>query len=65
MYHLNMTDNISFYSNPWEERYIPTEEEMEEERQRIIEWEKFQEQQFYQKLYEQEMKEEQEKKHLK
>jgi hypothetical protein len=52
-----MMDNISFYSHPWEERYIPTEEEMEEKRHQIIEWEKYQEDRYYQKLFENEMAE--------
>ncbi len=57
LYSLNMTQNFSFYSNPFEDKYIPTEEEMEQERLREIEWEKFQVEQYYQKLYDEEMKE--------
>ena len=52
-----MTHNFSFYTNPLEDKYIPTEEEMEQERLREIEWEKFQVEQYYQKLYNEEMKE--------
>jgi hypothetical protein len=57
-----MNDNFSFYSNPWEERYIPTEEAMEQERLQIIEWEKYQEEKFYQKWYEEEIKEQEKNK---
>jgi hypothetical protein len=52
-----MTHNFSFYSNPFEDKYIPTEEEMERERLLEIEWEEHQKEQYYQKLYDEEMKE--------
>ena len=52
-----MRQNFSFYSNPFEEKYIPTEEEMEHERLRVIEWEEHQKEQYYQKLCNEEMKE--------
>lgn len=49
MYTLNMTQNFSFYSNPWEDKYTPTEEEMERERLLEIEWEEHQKEQYYRK----------------
>ena len=55
-----MTHNFSFYSNPFEDKYIPTEEEMEQERLRVIEWEEHQKEQYYQKLYEKEFNNEKE-----
>lgn len=51
-----MMYNWSFYSNPLEERHIPTNEEMEQERLRVIEWEEHKKEQFYQKLSKEEMK---------
>lgn len=60
VYHLNMTHNFSFYSNPWEDKYTPTEEEMERERLLEIEWEEHQKEQYYQKLYEKEFNNEKE-----
>ncbi len=57
LYYLNMTQNFSFYSNPFEDKYIPTEEEMEQERLLEIEWEEHQKEQYYRKLYNEEMKE--------
>jgi hypothetical protein len=52
-----MTHNFSFYTNPLEDKYIPTEEEMERERLLEIEWEEHQKEQYYEKLYDEEMKE--------
>ena len=60
VYTLNMTQNFSFYSNPLEDKYIPTEEEMEQERLLEIEWEEYQKEQYYRKLYEKEFNNEKE-----
>ena len=60
VYTLNMTQNFSFYSNPFEDKYIPTEEEMERERLLEIEWEEHQKEQYYRKLYEKEFSKEKE-----
>jgi|LakMenEpi03Aug12_release.lakeMendotaPanAssembly.Ray.scaffolds.fasta_scaffold5343580_1 hypothetical protein len=49
--------DFSGYGNPLEDKYLPTDEEMEQERQRVLEWEEYQKEQYYEKLYNEEMKE--------
>jgi hypothetical protein len=34
--------DFSGYGNPLEDKYLPTDEEMEQERQRVLEWEEYQ-----------------------
>jgi hypothetical protein len=37
-----MMYDFSGYGNPLEDKYLPTDEEMEQERQRVLEWEEYQ-----------------------